>query len=126
MSSLNAVDDQTRLNIAFRQCGIQWQSVVHPASHIKTKPISGQCSLPPYHKVNIIVLPHSAICRSCVIKRKYYVVHPRSKKEGAEKVSKATEIKSLFLARDWRNVGEGLKGTDWLAALVNHRIPSRS
>ena len=131
MSSLkikqDSVADQTRLNYAFRQCGIQWQSVVRPASHIKTKPISGQCSLPPYHRVKITVLPHSAICRKCVGKRKYYVVHPLSKKEGSVKISKATDVNSFFLARDWRNVREGLKGTDWLAALVNksnHQIPS--
>ena len=111
-------DDQTRLNYALRRCGIQWQDLPDvPRLYIKTSPVSGQCSRPPYHKIQITVLPDSFICRKCTDTTKYYVAHPQSKKDGREKMRKAKGLKLWFLAEDWQRLGSGLVGRDWLAAL---------
>jgi len=126
MSSQNnrqvLADDQTRLNYALRRCGIQWQSMSKmPRLYVKSNPVSGQCSKPPYHKVKIMVLPDSYICRKCTGTTRYYVAHPQSRKEGEAKVETAQKLKFWFLDKDWRHLGRRQVGRNWLAALARQR-----
>ncbi len=123
MSSLHlkrdSLDDQMRLNYAFRQCGVQWPPKRRATSRIKTSSITGQCSLPPYQHVRITVLPERFICRQCSRRGKHYVAHPLSKKDGRAKVVKAQDVDYWFLTRNWRITGRGLTGVEWLAAITD-------
>jgi len=115
-NKMEALDGQARLNSAMKQCGIQWQSLAHIQSHLKTRSVSGHCSLEPYQKVRVSVLPVSSICYKCLKRTNSYVTH-LEKENG--KLKTFNDLSSWFLSMDWAKVGEGLKGTEWLASLMN-------
>ena len=116
-NKLEALDGPARLNSALKQCRIQWQwqSLAHVQSHIKTRSVSGHCSLEPYQRFQATVLPVSSVCHNCLRKANSYVMH-LEKQNGKLKFS---DMNSWFLLRDWIIIGKGLKGTKWLVSLMN-------
>lgn len=124
--NMNSWDDQSKLNYALKNCDIKWQASNNTSSSISTSPISGQCSLPPYQGLRVVILPYNVICRrQCNPNQDYFVAHPSSKKEGTAKIERAMGTRWWSLRKDWRNdslVGDGigsLKGIEWLATLVD-------
>jgi hypothetical protein len=106
-------DDQMLLNLALKECHIQWQGNIANAS------VDGRCQ---GTGLVVTVLPQSDICRyRCNEKKGFHVWHQLARKISNFKRVTAEEDHVWYLREDWRYLnsarrskGTLLKGEDWL------------
>ena len=94
-------DDQVKINHVLDGLNIEWYTSQN-CKYIDHCAITG---LSPTG-LNVTLLPHDQVCRSCDLKNKphYYIWHSRASRKEPSKEIKAKEGGVWFLREDWKTV----------------------